>query len=194
MGDSDQADEHTKVTFGVSMGTDRDEFLRRACDSCGREFKTETDPADLQWALGAQCQRMGLDVGDRDGQSTRPDSLTCPFCKHEAAGSEMHTNETVEYLQRLVYRDYMLPQINQTFAGLEETFGRGTHGSGGGFLSMSLKFTHNRTPTPPRPVHGPEAPDMKIVTFLCCGKRIKVPESFFAIDVCVYCKTPVLLA
>ena len=79
MGDSDQPDEHTKVTFGVSMGTDRDGFLRRACDSCGREFKTETDPADLQWALGAQCQRMGLDVGDRDGQSDAARFLDVPF-------------------------------------------------------------------------------------------------------------------
>ena len=34
---------------------------------------------------------------------------------------------------------------------------------------------------------------MKIVTFLCCGKRIKVPYAWCAIDVCVYCKTAVRL-
>ena len=87
----------------------------------------------------------------------------------------------------------MLPQINKTFAGLEETLGRGSRGSGRGLFSMSLKFTHNRAPLPARPIHGPEGPDMKIVTFLCCGKRIKVPYAWCLIDECVSCKTAVRL-
>lgn len=193
MSDSDPTDEHAKVKFGVSMSTDRDGFLRRACDACGLEFKTEIDPADLQWALAAQCQRMGLEIGARDGESAPAGSLTCPFCKHEAAGSEMHTPETVEYLRRLVYRDYVLPQINKTFSDLEDTLGRGSRGRRPGSFSISLKFTHTRAPRPARPIHGPEGPDMAIVAFLCCGKRIKVPTVWWSIDECVYCKTAVRL-
>lgn len=191
MTDSNRTDEHTEVAFGVSISTDRDGFLRRACDECGLEFKTESDAADIQWALAAQCQRMGLEVGARDSESAPAGSLTCPFCKHEAAGAEMHTTETVEYLRRLVYRDYVLPQINKTFSDLEDTLGRGSRG--GGLFSISLKFTHERAPLPARPIHGPEGPDMKIVAFLCCGKRIKVPSAWCAIDECVYCKTAVRL-
>jgi hypothetical protein len=103
----------------------------------------------------------------------------------------MHTVETVEYLRRLVYREYILPQINSTFAGLEDAFRGGGHG--GGFLSISFKFTQTRSPLPVRPIHGPEPADMKIVAFLCCGKRIKVPEAWSAIEGCSYCKTPVRL-
>jgi hypothetical protein len=103
----------------------------------------------------------------------------------------MHTRETFEYLKRLVYREYMLPQLNKAFSGLEESFGRNR--STGGFLSFSLSFTHNRSPLPARPIHGPEPADMKILSFLCCGKRLKVPEAWWTIDHCPYCKTPVTL-
>lgn len=193
MGDSGPADDRTNVKVQRFPSTDRDGFLRRACNAYGREFKTEIDPADLQWALGTQCQRMGLEVGDRDGESSGPDALRCPFCDHEAIGSEMHTDETVDYLRRLVYREYILPQINNTFAGLEDAFpGGGDHS--GGFLSIWFKFTHTRSLLPVRPIHGPEPVDMKIVAFLCCGKRIKVPEAWSAIEACCYCKTPVSMA
>jgi hypothetical protein len=56
----------------------------------------------------------------------------------------MHTPETVEYLQRLVDRDYLLPLMNKTCADLEETLGRGSRGRGRGLFSISLKFTHAR--------------------------------------------------
>lgn len=180
------------VNFHVSLSTDRDGFLRRTCEACGRDFKTEIDPADLQWALSAQCQRMGLEVGgEPESANVIAETLRCPFCEHEAAGTEMHTPETVEYLRRIVYREYMLPQINKAFSGLEDTLG--SQRSSGGFLSISLSFSHDRSLLPVRPMHGPEPADMKIVWFQCCGKRIKVPEGWSAIDVCSYCKAPVVL-
>jgi DNA-directed RNA polymerase subunit RPC12/RpoP len=97
------------LTFAVSLSPDRDHFLRRACPSCGREFKTEADPAELQWALAAQCKRMGVEIGEQGGDE-RNAPIRCPFCGHEAGGAEMHTEETVDYLKRLIYREYVLPQ------------------------------------------------------------------------------------
>lgn len=179
-----------EVKFAASISTDRDGFYRRACSSCGREFKTEVDPSDLQWALAAQCRRMGLEVGGDDGEETPPSTIWCPFCSHEDASSEMHTEGTIEYLKRLVYREYVLPQINRLFSGLEDST-RGGSSSKGGFLSISLEFKHSRMPLPPRPIHGPEPGDLKIVEFLCCGKRIKVSELWMDIPVCTYCATPV---
>src|SRR4051794_5428538 len=94
---------HEHIKFAASINADRDHFFRRACPSCGREFKTQLDPADLQWALEVQCRRMGLDIGEHDGHEAPSDRLRCPFCDHEDVSSEMHTDETVEYLKRLIY-------------------------------------------------------------------------------------------
>jgi hypothetical protein len=141
----------TEVKFAASISTDRDGFYRRACSSCGREFKTEVDPSDLQWALAAQCRRMGLEVGGEGGEETRASIIWCPFCSHEDANSEMHTAGTIEYLKRLVYREYVLPQMNRLFSGLEDSI-RGGSRTKGGFLSISLEFKHSRTPLPSRPI------------------------------------------
>ena len=136
---------------------------------------------------------MGLEIGAQEMLSSQQESLRCPFCGHEAESSEMHTPETVEYLKRLVYRDYLLPVINQTFSGLEDSPGRPGRGSGRGLFTVSVTFQHNRVPLPPRPIHGPESPDMKVVEFLCCDRRIKVPEPWNAVEACTYCKSPVRL-
>jgi hypothetical protein len=57
------------------------------------------------------------------------------------------------YLKRIVYREYMLPRINQMFARLADSFG-GPKRSGG-FLSVSIEFNHSRSVLPVRPMHGP---------------------------------------
>jgi len=182
-----------KIQFEVSIATDRDQFLRRTCPSCGRDFKTVIDPADLAWALSAQIKRMGLDIGavpDGDEAAT-PNQLICPYCQHSAEANEMHTEETIEYLKRFVYRDYVVPMLNSTFSGLEDSIGGGQ--SGGGFLSVSVSFKHEPMPIPPRPIHGPEPADMKIVDFLCCEKQIKVADTWVELDECIYCRTRVTL-
>jgi hypothetical protein len=83
--------------FAVSLKTDRDGFLRRCCPKCGRDFKAEINAADLQWELEVQCRRMGIEVGEES--STEPAQLRCPYRAHVAPPSEMHTEETVDYLK-----------------------------------------------------------------------------------------------
>ena len=36
-----------KITFSFTFSLDRDNFFRRTCPSCGRDFKTEVEPNDL---------------------------------------------------------------------------------------------------------------------------------------------------
>jgi DNA-directed RNA polymerase subunit RPC12/RpoP len=180
-----------EIQFAVSLKPDRDEFLRRTCPACGRDFKTQIDPADLQWELDSQCRRMGVELGDSDAGDHTATRLRCPYCGHEDAGAEMHTENTIEYLKRLVHRELVVPQLNKFFSGLEDSFGGGGHS--GGFLSISFEFKHSRLMLPPRPIHGPEPADFKIIDFLCCGKRIKVSEEWSDVAVCTYCGTRVVL-
>jgi hypothetical protein len=97
---SDSNDDSKTVSFSVSLGTDREGFLRRECVSCGREFKTEVDSSELTWALAAQCEHAGLQVDMTASDDEPPSVLRCPFCGHEAPGTDMHTRETVDYMKR----------------------------------------------------------------------------------------------
>ena len=117
------ADVNILGTLRVLEGARALDSARVVFAASGGTLYGEIDPADLQWALSAQCQRMGLEVGDQDAGRSRPDTLQCPFCEHVAVGSEMHTDETVEYLRRLVYREYIRPKINKTFAATAKIAG-----------------------------------------------------------------------
>lgn len=191
----DQSSTDDKVQFNLSISTDRDHFLRRTCPSCGRDFKTEVDPADLSWALSSQIRRLSLEIGVEPAEIAKPeaqDNLRCPYCQHLAEASEMHTEETVEYLKRFAYRDYALPLIDRMFSELEDSLGSGSRG-GGGLFPISVSFKHERSLLPPRPIHGPEPADMKIVDLLCCGRKIKVADKWTDVGVCTYCGTQVNL-
>ena len=103
----------------------------------------------------------------------------------------MHTEETADYIRRLVYRGYMLPLLNKTFAGLEnDSCDKGRTSS---MFSVSVRIEHHRVPLPTRPIHGPEPTDMKIVEFLCCGKRIKLSERWDDVGACPFCATEVVI-
>ena len=190
--DSDSSTE-LEVKFALSISADRNNFLRRSCDSCGRYFKTEIESADLQWALSEQVRRLGAEIGEEpdNARDKLAPPLHCPYCAHEASMSEMHTEETTNYLRRLVYQDYILPLLNKMFAGLENDF-RG-QGQTGGMFSVSLRFEHHRASSPCRPIHGPEPADMKIVEFLCCGKRVKLSEHWYDVSECPFCRTGVVI-
>lgn len=190
----DQDSSEHQVRFSLEIRPDRDGFLRRTCPSCGRDFKTEVDPADLAWALNTQIQRVSEEVGVSPAEIAQediPDELRCPYCRHVAEASEMHTEETFEYLKMFAYRDYAMPMIDRMLSDLADSFG--SRGGGGGLISFSVSFKHERSPVPPRPIHGPEPADMKIIEFLCCGKKIKVADSWDDVTLCTYCGTQVAL-
>jgi hypothetical protein len=182
------------VQFNLSVTPDRDGFLRRTCSSCGLDFKTEIDPADFAWALTSQIRSVSVEIGIEPpeiAEEVPQETLRCPYCQQSAESSELHTEETIEYLKRFAYRDYALPMINRMFSGLADSLNTGSRG--GGLISFSISLEHDRSPLPPRPIHGPEPADMKIVELLCCGRKIKVDERWTEISVCTFCGTEVAL-
>jgi hypothetical protein len=103
----------------------------------------------------------------------------------------MHTEETIAYLKRIVQRECVYPMMNKFFSGLEDSFGGARHS--GGMLSISLEFEHSRSIRPVRPIHGPEPADLKIVKFLCCGKSVKILDSWNDVRACSFCGAEVAL-
>jgi|GEM_PF-1367881 len=181
------------MRFDVSISTDRDHFLRRTCPACGQDFKTTVDPADFAWLLSEQIRRSGLEIGAvplGEEEQAEPE-LHCPYCRNGSKSSEMHTEETIDYFKRFVYRECVVPMLNKTFSDLEDSIGHGH--SSGGFLSISVNFEHQPIALMPRPIHGPDAPDMKIVQFLCCDKQMKINEWWNDVTECIYCNAKVVI-
>lgn len=184
-----QSEDKDSSLFNLNVSIDRDKYFRRTCPECGRDFKTEINEANLAWAVAPQIRRMGVEIGglsECDSEEPEDNFLWCPYCGCKSEASNTLTSELSDYLTRLITREIILPMTDKLFSGLGD-MGR----SSGGFISVRVE--HSRSIYPPRPIHGPEAPDMKVIKLLCCKKKVKISEGWFGMDSCVYCGCPVII-
>lgn len=182
-------------TFQFSYSLDRKKFFRRACPKCGLEFKTKAEPGEIASILQPAFRQMGLEIGEAPESDENHDGaksfLVCPYCSEQSEASDFLTQDFKRYLERYVYREVMLPQINGLFEDLADSIGH--QKSGGGFLSIELSMEFNRSLNPPRPISGPEPPDMKVIGLSCCDKEIKILENWNCEISCPYCSSTAIL-
>lgn len=185
----EEENDENKFNLNISISADRDLFARRSCPKCGLDFKISTDDNDVTWLLNEQVKRQGSEIGFSSAESSETVSeimFCCPYCESVFNSKESFTEETINYVRRITYREIVLPMIDKIVGGLEKSLG-GTRSSGG-MLSISVSFRHNRQPRPPSPFHEPEPADMKIVHFLCCDRRAKIMENWASTKFCIYCQ------
>lgn len=182
------------IHFSFSFSLDKDEFFRRTCPNCGRDFKTKVDAADMTSILQPAFRRMESEIDgislSKPHEEQEPQYLNCPYCKYRAETGEMLTEEFQEYLRRSIMREYVLPSIHTLFADFSDGMKRSSHAIG--HFGIKVDFDFDST-LPPRPISGPEAPDMMRVDLLCCGESVKVRDGFFDIDKCPYCGEDIML-
>ncbi|MDY6854522.1 MAG: hypothetical protein SWO11_07410 [Thermodesulfobacteriota bacterium] len=188
MSDMDENGSSNNVLISLSLSMDKDRFLRRTCPSCGQDFKTETEEADIVWLLAPQIRRMGLEIGGVEEKNSGHDNyLYCPYCEQRSEATNTLTEETVNYTHRHLMREIVLPMTNKAFSGFND-LGKSTGGL------FSINFEYSRGTLPPRPIHGPEPCDMIEVDFLCCGRKAKVIESWVSLKICIFCGKRIELA
>jgi|SRR5581483_11375878 len=186
--------ENEKRSYSLEVSVDRDGFFRRTCPSCGRDFKTLASDADFTSILNPQIERLGSQFGlplSIEGANIEKTYLRCPYCGDTAESGKTLTEEMITYAKRFVMREFVWPMINQMFGDLEDSF-RGNRSSGG-FLSISVEFQHSRGVLAIRPMNGPEPADMKIITLLCCDKKIKISEQWTGFEACPYCESDIVI-
>lgn len=180
------------VHFSITFALDRDEFLRRTCPICGRSFKTQADPEDLASILQPAFKRIENEIGgislSTEQENIKLQYLFCPYCNHHAESGDMLTNEFQIYLKRFVMREYVLPKINNMFAGFAD--GLKSTARSNSFLRLEVKADFDNV-LPPRPISGPEPPDMTKVEMLCCGRVIKIYDGWFELEECPFCGSKV---
>lgn len=185
------------IRFHLTFSLDRDRFFRRSCPSCGRDFKTNVSEADLVTSLQPAFRQMGLEIGSASPESLKDidqvsQYLFCPYCGHRAESADMLTQTFRSYLRRYAMREYILPQLNKMLSGFSDSFRNIGRGSSRGLISMKVSFEHNRALLPPRPICGPEPPDMITIDLLCCGEKVKILDSWHSSLVCPHCGETVL--
>jgi len=177
--------------FHVSVKTDRDGFLRLSCPHCGLDFKVEADDAQLQHMLAEQVRRVAPDVVTESSGEDETTQLTCPYCSRRNHIVEMHTVETMRYFRQMIYRQVAAPKLNDFVKEIGRIWERRNRRSSG---LISFKADTSRRMLPQRPLHGPDAPDMKILDLLCCGKRAKIFDCWYAVEHCPFCESSIRLS
>lgn len=191
----EQSSDHL-TRYSLTFSLDRGNFFRRVCSSCGRHFKTKAEPGEIASILHPAFQRLELEIGDmqivnhENPQEER--SLYCPYCGHYDVSSNMLTLEFSKYLERYAMREIVLPRINKMFSDFTDSFTTGRRSSRGVF-SIEVKHDHSSSALPPRPISGPELPDMICVDFLCCYGQGKILDSWNNLVICPFCGTKAIL-
>ena len=184
------------IPFQITFSTDRKGFFRRTCPNCGRDFKTEVNPADFVSTLQPALVRLEADIGERleivsDG--TAREYLYCPYCQHHAESGDMLTEDFIAYFKRWIMREYVLPKLHEALEEMAEEFRRHNRRNSRSLVSVTLTFEHDQPMLPVRPIVGPDLPDMTVVELLCCGKKVKIYDGWLALERCPYCGTQVTL-
>ena len=187
--------EDNTLHFSFTFSLDRDHFFRRTCPNCGRDFKTKVDDADMSSILQPAFRQIeseidGITLSTPNGEQP-PQYLSCPYCNHCAESGNMLTTEFQEYLRRFVMREYVLPMIHNMFSGFSDDIKRSTRSMRSSGFKVSFDFDST---LPPRPISGPEAPDMMRIDLLCCGKSVKVHDGYFGINQCPFCGEDIMVS
>jgi hypothetical protein len=196
MSDDDQKEK--RISYSITFSLDRTGQFRRECPDCGRAFKTKGEPSDIASAVQPAFQRLGQELGEEpshsttDAEGSSPQRLSCPYCGTKSEVSEMLSTTFAEYVKNMITREVLLPKVNQMFSDLEDQFGQ-TGPRSTGMFSLEIKFEHNPSLLPARPISGPEPPDMTLVTLLCCDKTIKVLDGWRDTIYCPYCDAKLAL-
>jgi DNA-directed RNA polymerase subunit RPC12/RpoP len=184
------------IHFQLSFALDRDRFFRRTCPSCGRDFKTKADEADLAASIEPSFRQRGLEIGAFPaigGQDKQRQHLTCPYCEYYMEIANSLTEAFGSYIRLYIMREYVLPKVNAMFSDIADIFGNQKTEGSGGMFGLEIKVSHDESSLPPRPISGPEPPDMTKVLMLCCGKAIKILDGWYDLGICPYCGTRVTI-
>ena len=124
------------------------------------------------------CERR-FKVNFSEG-SDKPISF-CPFCGHNDTGC-WWTPEQAEYFSTKAAEEVVGPELEKMARDFN-------HKSSGGLISMNMEVSHS--PTPPAPDEPDD--DWPVVTFECCGERIKYDGQNEELR-CIICGKPFVLS
>jgi len=177
----------TEIRREVSLPLDND-FLRRQCPLCRREFKVAIPTEELQTLAQQAVEAFLLETMHTEQQASSEENqpeteFFCPYCGQQAPVSEWWTEEQLAYFC-VIAENIAAELINENLIRpLKRTF-RG-HRTG----LISMRFEGQELPRKQEWL-APEPADMTEVYLPCCERRIKVQDEWCDTVFCFFCGFP----
>jgi len=179
------------ISFNIGLPLDSEQFLRRECPLCLRQFKIETTEADRQSLIereleayllqeGPEVRAEGTDTAELDQEESE---LWCPYCGQIAPRGQWWTQEQIAYVHVFAYNimvqivnDELIHPMKRRFSGRQSGL-------------VSIRF-EGKEMEYQEPWISPEPDDMTIHALPCCGLRVKLDDDWLRIVYCYQCGFP----
>lgn len=181
----------SSISFNIGLPLDTDQFLRRECPLCFRQFKLETDEEDRQSLIERELEAYLLQEGlelraetaDVAAEEGKEEELWCPYCGQTASKDQWWTQEQIEYIRIFGY-NIMAQIMNEQFI---RPMKRKFSGRQKGLISFRFEGKEMEYQ---EPWISPEPDDMTIHGIPCCGLRVKLENDWAGTVYCYRCGFP----
>lgn len=176
----------SEIEVSISFPTDDENYSRRQCPLCRREFKVLLEPQEMKDLAkeGIEVFMLGEEEkgSETEKSETQEQEYYCPYCGQQSLRSEWWTNEQEAYIR--VYAENIASQlINES---LIKPMKRSFSGSSG---PISIRFDGQELKMK-EPWISPETNDMESFNLPCCGRKIKINEDWTKRVHCFFCGFP----
>lgn len=161
----------SEIIFNISLPLDSDEFLRRECPLCKRQYKIAVTPDETKSFIQKEIENYLVEnelMEKDDDESSEEVEYWCPYCGETAKASAWWTEEQLEYIKIFSY-NYMAETLNKEFTDWKRQFSR----MGNGLFSVKLDFKEMPYK---EPWISPEVDDMVLYDLPCCMIKIKLED------------------
>jgi hypothetical protein len=177
----------TEIQMNISFPTDDENYFRRQCPLCRKEFKVLLDKKELKdlakegietFMLERKSEREGVE----ETEKSEPE-FTCPYCGQLSPASDWWTDEQKAYIG--VYVENIATRLinEELIRPLKRNFGR----SSTDFVKIRVDAQERRMK---EPWISPETNDMEIFDLPCCTRKIKIKEDWTGKVHCFFCGFP----
>lgn len=177
------------ILLQVSLPLDSDQFLRRECPFCRRQFKIETTEMDRQSLVEQQIQAYLIEEGvtaqkeESDVADEESSLVLCPYCGQVTSADRWWTQEQIAYIHVFAH-NIMAQIVNEQFI---RPMKRQFSGKRGGLISIKFEGKEMEYQDP---WISPENDDMTVHALPCCGLRVKLNDDWSEPFHCYRCGFP----
>ena len=175
----------TKIDLHLPL--DEDDFFRRECPFCRREFKVLLEKEELiditQKDKDSFMIETKEDAEDLDVIDDSETECTCPYCGQQANRDSWWTQEQLAYIG-IIANNIMAKLVNdKLIRPLKRTSQRHRHD----MFSIQIECDEMKQQ---EPWISPEVNDMKTFNLPCCKRKIKIEDDWNNVVHCFFCGFP----
>ena len=169
------------IQLNIEVPLDSQGFLRRQCPLCNMEFKIKVDEKELTDLITSGISSyLIIEEDSEDTKEEETTELFCPYCSQESDVNEFWTEEQNAYFN--IYAENILADlVNDNFIRpMKREFKKPSSGP----IGITIEADEMKKK---EPWISPEDDDMDVHSLSCCGKELKLLETWDKEYACIYC-------